>query len=183
MNFSMKKTVSFLIIFFTCSFLYGAGGNFNSGTDLIDYEFYEKEDCIKLKLFLPENTMTKSTLYKIKDPDVTYITDPNVIVTNLDSMVAVRLKNDSLKSLNDSYYQLVDIEIAAARAPGEEVLVFEVIEHFAKKNIKQTHTTLYFFPTEKQVDFIENVLPKLTVSKNYSHIKYVSFFTKPVKKA
>ena len=170
MNFSIKKTLPLWILFFTCFFLRGAEAA-EEEPFLTECEFWENEDCIKVKIVFPEGTIAKTTLYKINN------TDPKG--------VSVRIKNDQLECL-ETFYQLVDIEVHAVPSHEEEGVRFEIIENLERiptdkrflKN-KRTNSTKYFIKTDKQVNFRNNVMPKLTFSGNSPNIKYIRFFTKP----
>jgi hypothetical protein len=168
-NFSIKNTLVLWLLYFTCSFLHGAetiGGDLY----LTKYQFYENADCIKVKIVLPVGKGAESTLYKINNPD--------------SKRVAVHITNDSLERL-ETFYQLVDIEVHAVSSQEEGGVTFEIVETLEKKPtdgtvLKDTLTTSskYFVKTDKQVDFRDDILPKLTVSRDSPHIKYVRFFTK-----
>ena len=169
MNFLIKNTLPLWILCFTCSFLHGAEA---VEEDLYhtQYQFYEFEDCIKVKVVLPAGIMAKSTLYKINNSDP--------------KGVAVLIKNDQLECL-ETFYQLVDIEIYAVPSQEEGGVTFEVIENLERKPTdkktlqdKLTNSSKYFVKTDKQVDFRDDVTPKLTAIRN-SPNKYVRFFTKP----
>jgi hypothetical protein len=161
MNFSMKDTLPLWILFLTCSFLHGAE---------TVYQFYEQEDCIKVKIVLPVGIMAKSTLYKINNPD--------------SKGVAVQIKNDSLECL-ETFYQLVDIEMYAVPSQEEGGVTFEITENLERtptdrKTLqdKLTNSSKYFVKTDKQVDFRKDVTPKLTFNRDSPQIKYVRFYTK-----
>lgn len=173
MNFSIKNTLSLWILFFSCSFLHGAE---NVEEDLYvttenpqhsECEFYDKEDCIKVKIVLSVGRIANSELYKINNPD------------SKDS--AFKIKNHQLECLK-TFFQLADIEVYASQEEGG--VTFKIIENLERKPTsgKTLKDTLelsqkYFIKTDKQVDF--NVTPKLTVSRNSPQIKYLRFFTKP----
>jgi len=170
MNFLKKTTLLPLILFFIFFSLHRAEAANGNPYD-IKYQFIKKEDCIKVKIVLPVGVMPDSTLCRIKNPD--------------SKGLAIKIKNDSLEYI-ETVNQLVDIEIYAIPCPKEGGVTFEIIENLERKSTdrkyieyKHTTTTKYFVKTDKQIDFKDNVLPKLTVSQNSPDIKYVRFFTKP----
>ncbi len=157
-----------MILFFTCSFLHGA----ETAEDLypIKYQFYENEDCIKVKITHPEGIKAKSTLYKINNP--------------YSKGVTVQIKNDQLKCL-EAFFQVVNIEVHAVQSREEGGVTFKIIENLERKPTnkeiltdKLTNSTTFFVKTDKQVDFRDDVIPKITGSGNSPHIQYVRFFTK-----
>jgi hypothetical protein len=169
-NFSIKNTLALWILFFSCFFLRGAEAA-EENACFTECIFWENEDCIKVKIVFPEGTIAKSTLYKINNPDP--------------KGVSVRIKNDQLGCL-ETFYQLVDIEVHAVPSHEEEGVTFEIIENLEKiptdKKIlkdKLKNSTKYFVKTDKQVNFRNDIIPKLTFSGNSPDIKYLRFFTKP----
>ena len=169
MNFSIKNILPLLILFFTCSFLHGAE---TAEEDLypIKYQFYQNDDCIKVKITHPEGIKAKSTLYKIKNPSSKGVT--------------VQIKNAQLKCL-ETFFQVVNIEVHAVQSREEGGVTFKIIENLERKPTnkelltdKITNSTTYFVKTDKQVDIRNDIIPKLTGSGNSPHIQYVRFFTK-----
>lgn len=170
MNFSIKNTLPLWVLFFTCFFLRGAEAA-EEDPFLTECKFWEKEDCIKVKIVFPEGTVAKSTLYKIKNPDP--------------KGVSIRIKNDQLECL-ETFYQLVNIEVHAVPSHEEGGVTFQIIENLERiptdKKILQdklTNSTKYFVKTDKQVNFRNDVIPKFTFSGNSPYINYIRFFTKP----
>jgi len=168
MHFSIKNILTLWVLFFACSFLHAAEP---TEADLAKYQFYEKDDCIKVKISLPAGIMPISTLYKINSPD--------------SNGVAVQIKSSKAESLKD-FYQLVSIEMYALPCPEEGGVIFEIIETLERKPTskkiaqdKITSSSKYFVTTDNLVDFRNDILPKLTVSPSSPYIKYVRFFTKP----
>jgi len=177
MTFSIKNTLPLWILFFTCSYLHG---DETVEEDLYDNPanpqhskcfFYEKKDCIKIKIVLPEGIEAKdSTLYKINSPD--------------SKGLSVKIKNNKMKCL-ETYFQLVDIKVHAVPSQEEGGVTFEIIETLEKKQqnsrkiIKEqiVNNCKYLFTTDKQVDF--SVFPRLTFSAKFPNTKYLRFFTKP----
>ena len=170
MNFSIKNTLLLGILFFTCSFIHGAETVVEDPYPT-EYQFSSKEDYIKVKITLPVRTMSESTLYKINNPDP--------------KGVSVRINNDQLEC-SEIFYQLIDIEVHAVPSHEEEGVTFVVIKNLERiptdgeiLTDKRTRTTEYFVKTDKQVNFRNDVIPKLTFSRNSPNIKYLRFFTKP----
>ncbi|WP_420421995.1 hypothetical protein [Simkania sp.] len=170
MNLSIKNILPLWILCFAFSFLYGAE-TAEENPYPINYTFYEQEDCIKVKITLPEDIKAKSTLYKINTPD------PEV--------VAIQIKNNQMNSLEDVYH-LVDIEMHAFPSPEEGGATFQITEKIVKKPTNRKilkdeiiATSTYFVKTDKQVDLRHDVLPRLTGSRNSHQIKYVRFFIIP----
>ncbi|MCH9630435.1 MAG: hypothetical protein S4CHLAM37_04350 [Chlamydiia bacterium] len=170
MIFSKKSTLPLWILCFACSFLIGSE-NLKEYYTSPKYHFYEKEDCIKVKIVLSEGVMAQSSLRRIDSPDIWGI--------------AAQIRNDSLKYL-ETYYQLVNVEINGVAFPEQGGVMFEIKENLERepssKRIlrdKYTITSTCFIETDKQVDLRDDVNPRLTVSKNSPYIKYVRFFTKP----
>lgn len=169
MKFSIKNTLALWSLFFSCSYVYGAEA-VEEDPYPTKYQFYEKEDCIKVKIVLPAEIKAKSTLYKINTPN--------------SEDVAIQIKNNPLECL-ENFYQLVDVEVHAISSQAEGGVTFEIIENLEIKPtdrtiLKDTFTrsAKYFVKTDKQVDFRDDVLPMLTVSKDSPNIKYLRFFTK-----
>lgn len=170
MNFSIKKILPLFALFFACSFLH-ADDKPEEAQNFGKYYFFEKEDCVKVMIKLPEGSMDESTIIRLKSPD--------------SKTMSVKIKNNSMRKLMD-FEQLVDIEIHAYASPEEEGMTFDVIEHLENKpsngpvaKITRTQSTTYFVKLDKPVTSIVNVLPKLTIVRGIPNIKYVRFYTKP----
>jgi len=170
MNFSIKNTLPVWILLFSCFFLRSAEA-VEETSYFTECTFWEKEDCIKVKMPFREGTIPESTVYKINNPDP--------------KGVSVRIKNDQLEYL-ETFYQIVDIEVHAVPSDEEMVVWFEIIENLERistdENIltyKLTNSSRYFLETDKHVNFRQDVLPLLTFSKNSPDTKYLRIFTKP----
>ena len=169
MSFLIKNTLTLWILFFTCSCLHGAE-TVEEKLYPSKYQFFENEDCIKIKITHPEGIIANSTLYKIKNP--------------YSKGVTVQLKNNQLNCL-ETFFQVVYIEVHAAQSREEGGVTFKIIENLERKPTnkelltdKLTNSATYFVKTDKPVDFRDDVIPKLTGSGNSPHIQYVRFFTK-----